>query len=200
MGASRHHGHRQLGRRLTRSCPCAVCPTPPCACPPPPHGRSGWAGKSSAGPAHRGSSPGRRSLPACPDRRYSPGRSPSLAISLVGALRMIFGRHQRALLLGRAHGGLVGHIGRVRFGRDGEIDGRLRQRQLALRRAEEIIGVLGGVAPAPAPADRPGRYPPPPCAPGGARYRAGLRRHPASAPANTAPHRDRSRAPIYAAR
>jgi hypothetical protein len=43
-------------------------------------------------------------------------------------------------------------------------DHRLRQRQLAFRRAEALVG-RQALRRSPAPADRPGRCPPPPCAP-----------------------------------
>ena len=56
----------------------------------------------------------------------------------------MLGRREAAALLGGAHGGAEGGIGRVRFGCGGEVDHGLRQRQLALRAAQEVVHVLGG--------------------------------------------------------
>ena len=58
----------------------------------------------------------------------------------------VLGRRQRAALLRGRHGGPIGPIGGVGFGRGGDIDHRLRDRELALRAAEKIVGLLGGVA------------------------------------------------------
>ena len=112
---------------------------------------------------------------------------------------MCLGGSSEPRLLGDAHGRAVGRVGGVRFRRGRDIDHRLREREFAFGRAEEIVGVLGGIGDRPAPADRPGRCPRPPCAPRGARGRADPRRHRACGRDNRAPRRDRSRAPTCAA-
>ena len=58
----------------------------------------------------------------------------------------MFWRQQRTALLGRAHRRAKGLVGGVGFRRGGEIDHRLRDREFAFGRPQEIIGVLGGVA------------------------------------------------------
>src|SRR4051812_10885259 len=61
-------------------------------------------------------------------------------------IQNMFRRQQRTALLRRAHGGAKRLVGGVGFRRGGEIDHRLRDRELAFGMTEEIIGVLGGVA------------------------------------------------------
>ena len=55
-------------------------------------------------------------------------------------------RQQRTALLRRAHRRAKRRVGGVGFRRGGEIDHGLRDREFALGRPEEIIGILGGVA------------------------------------------------------
>ncbi len=58
----------------------------------------------------------------------------------------VLGRQQRAVLLGRAHRRLVGGVDAIRFRRGREIDAGLGKRQLPFRRAQIVVGVLGGIA------------------------------------------------------
>ncbi len=53
------------------------------------------------------------------------------------------GRHQAAGFLGALPGRLHRGVGGVRFGRGGEVEAGLHQRQFALGAAEEFVGVLG---------------------------------------------------------
>src|SRR5690606_37381180 len=55
-------------------------------------------------------------------------------------------RHQAARLARAAPGGLLRLVDGIRFGRGGEIEAGLRDRQLAFGAAEELVGVLGGEA------------------------------------------------------
>ena len=95
--------------------------------------------------------------------RAPPGNSPVrrslLGVVVVGiaaavALRLhqlgrrvedVLGRHQRAGLLGGALGRAKGDVGGVRFGRGGDVDHGLGDGELALGRAQKVVGVLGGV-------------------------------------------------------
>ena len=59
---------------------------------------------------------------------------------------MCFGGSSEPASLATLHRGAVGHVGGVRFRRGRDIDHRLRDRELAFGRPEEIIRVLGGIA------------------------------------------------------
>ena len=58
---------------------------------------------------------------------------------------MIFGGTSEPASLAAPLGRAEGRVGRVRFRRGRDVDHGLRDREFALRRAEEIVGVLGGV-------------------------------------------------------
>ena len=58
---------------------------------------------------------------------------------------MCFGGKSEPRLLGRAHRGAEGFVGGVGFRRGGDIEHGLRDRELAFGRAQEIVGVLGGI-------------------------------------------------------
>src|SRR3954453_9828901 len=51
-------------------------------------------------------------------------------------------RHQRSGFLRAPPALLLSHVGRIRFGRAGEIEAGLDDADLALRRAEEIVHLL----------------------------------------------------------
>ena len=110
-------------------------------------------------------------------------------------------RHRARAVLGdeRARRA-VGRVDGVRLRRAGEIEHRLGERELALGRAEALVGLDGGERRATARADRRGRCPRSPSGSAAARRRAGRRRRRASGTSSTAPRRDRSRAPPCAAR
>ena len=77
-------------------------------------------------PCRRGNSPGRRTGRARRGRRRSPGRSRAASSGRVGALRMCSGGGSEPCSLGRALGGAVGEVGRVRLGRQRQIERGLR--------------------------------------------------------------------------
>ena len=64
-------------------------------------------------------------------------------ISLVGALRMFIGGISEPVSFALRHAPLLRDVGGVRFGRGGEIEAGLDDRQFAFGRAEEIVAVLG---------------------------------------------------------
>jgi hypothetical protein len=114
-------------------------------------------------------------------------------ISLVGALRITIGGMGEPVDLATRHRLLEGGVDGVRFGRQRQIDDHLRQRQLALGRAQHLVGV----APATASTSACGIGQPdilrPPCGSAGAPGTAGPRRHRACARNSRAPRRGRSR-------
>ena len=59
---------------------------------------------------------------------------------------MFFGGISEPVSFAERQAALLRHVGGVRFGRGGEIEAGLDDRELALGRAEEIVGVLGGEA------------------------------------------------------
>src|SRR5690606_11139937 len=59
------------------------------------------------------------------------------------SVQNVLRRTEAAALLGGTHSAFVGNVSGIRFRGYGEINGRLRQNQLALRAAEEVVHILG---------------------------------------------------------
>ncbi len=103
------------------------------------------------------------------------------------------------MLLGSRGRRLEGGVDGVRFWRGRQIDAGLGKRELALGRAQIVVGVLGRVGDDQRLRDRQARCPPPPCAPAAGRDKAGPRRRRTCAQDSRGRRRGPSRAPICAA-
>ena len=64
-------------------------------------------------------------------------------MSRVGAFRMCLGGVSEPVASAAAHGRAEGPVGGVRLGGEREVDHRLGQRELALGRAEALVGLPG---------------------------------------------------------
>ena len=122
-------------------------------------------------------------------------------MSFVGALRSRSGNGPRAVLRDeRARRVVRACTTAFDFGGAREIEHRLGERQLALRRAQPLVGLDAPRSRASARADRRARCPRSPCGSAAGRRTADRRRRRASGTSSRAPRRDSSRAPPCAAR